>query len=78
MTISREKLDSFSLFFYAKIQKRGDGMFKDEFLEKIFSNKEMSTIPIGCQSTAVKVFQDILEEIKEENPYEPISALFDE
>lgn len=74
----RQNRDRLCLFFYAKIQKRGDGMFKDEFLEKIFSNREMSTIPIGCQSTAVKVFQDILEEIKEENPYELISALFDE
>ena len=51
-------------------------MFKDEFLEKIFSHGEMSAIPIACQSTALKVFQDILEEIKEENPYESISALF--
>ena len=50
-------------------------MFKDEILEKIFANHEMQTIPIGCQSTAVNVFQDILEDIKEENPYATISEL---
>lgn len=53
-------------------------MFRDEILEKIFSNKEMQKIPVGCQSTAVKVIQDVLEQIKEENPYEYVSALFDE
>lgn len=53
-------------------------MFKDEILEKIFSNKEMQKIPIGCQSTAVSVFNEVLEQIKEENPYESISDLFDE
>lgn len=53
-------------------------MFKDEILERIFSNREMQMIPAGCQSTAVNVFQDVLEQIKEENPYEYVSALFDE
>ena len=38
-------------------------MLKDEILEKIFSNKEMQMIPIGCQSTAVSVFEDVLEEL---------------
>ena len=38
-------------------------MLKDEILEKIFSNKEMQKIPIGCQSTAVSVFEDVLEEL---------------
>lgn len=40
-------------------------MFSDEVLEKIFSHPEMQKIPIDCQSTAVHVFQDVLEEIKE-------------
>lgn len=53
-------------------------MFKDEILEKIFSNKEMQKIPIGCQSTAVAVINEVLEQIKEERPYESISELFDE
>ena len=30
----RQNRDRLCLFFYAKIQKRGDDMFKDEFLEK--------------------------------------------
>jgi len=50
-------------------------MFTDEFLEKIFSHPEMQKIPIGCQSTAVHVFQEVLEEIKEENPYANISTI---
>ena len=50
-------------------------MLKDEILEKIFSNKEMQMIPIGCQSTAVSVFEDILEELRKENPYAALSEL---
>ena len=50
-------------------------MLKDEILEKIFSNKEMQMIPIGCQTTAVSVFEQVLEELKEENPYATISDL---
>lgn len=41
-------------------------MFTDEFLERIFANEEMQKIPIGCQSTAVHAFQEVLEDIKEE------------
>lgn len=50
-------------------------MLKDEILEKIFANKEMQMIPIGCQSTAVSVFEDVLEELGKENPYATISDL---
>ena len=50
-------------------------MMKDEILERIFANKEMQKIPIGCQSTAVSVFEKVLEEIKEENPYADLSTL---
>lgn len=50
-------------------------MLKDEILEKIFSNKEMQKIPIGCQSTAVSVFEDVLEELRKENPYANISDI---
>ena len=50
-------------------------MLKDEILEKIFANKEMQKIPIGCQSTAVSVFEDVLEELRKENPYATISDL---
>lgn len=51
-------------------------MFADKILEKIFADKEMQTIPIGCQSTAISVIERILEEIKEEDPYGSISELF--
>ena len=51
-------------------------MLKDECLEKIFSNKEMQKIPIGTQATAVSVFESVLNELREENPYATISELF--
>lgn len=51
-------------------------MFSDEILEKIFAHEEMQKIPIGCQSTAVHVFEEILEDILEESPYVSISDLF--
>lgn len=55
--------------------KEVDPMFTDEFLERIFANEEMQKIPIGCQSTAVHAFQEVLEDIKEENPYADLSAI---
>lgn len=50
-------------------------MFNDDFLMKIFANPEMQKIPIGCQSTAVHVFGEVLEDILEVNPYAAISEL---
>ena len=50
-------------------------MFNDKTLEKFFAHEEMQKIPIGCQSTAVHVFEEILEDILEENPYEQLSSL---
>ena len=50
-------------------------MLNDEILERIFANKEMQKIPIGCQSTAVSVFEYVLEELRKENPYATISEL---
>lgn len=50
-------------------------MFSDEILEKFFAHEEMQKIPIGCQSTAVHVFEEILEDILEEKPYEQLSSL---
>ena len=51
-------------------------MFSDEILEKIFAHEEMQKIPVGCQSTAVHVFEEILSDRLEENPYATISELF--
>lgn len=50
-------------------------MLNDLILEKIFAHEEMQKIPVGCQSTAVHVFEEILEDILEENPYEQLSSL---
>lgn len=50
-------------------------MFNDSILERIFAHEEMQKIPVGCQSTAVHVFEEILEDILEENPYEQLSSL---
>ena len=58
--------------------KEMKAMLKDEILEKIFANKEMQMIPIGCQSTAVSVFEDVLEELRKENPYATIIDLIKE
>lgn len=51
-------------------------MFNDSILEKIFSHEEMQRIPVGCQSTAVHVFEEVLEDILEVSPYGSISDLF--
>lgn len=51
-------------------------MLSDKFLERIFSDKEMQTIPIGTQATAVSVIERVLEQIKEEEPYASLSDLF--
>lgn len=37
-------------------------MFSDEILEKIFADKETQKVPIGCQSTMIRVIERILEE----------------
>lgn len=51
---------------------------KDEILEKIFSHPEMQKIPIGCQSTAVTVFTEIIRDIVEENQDGKLSDLLSE
>lgn len=38
-------------------------MFSDEILEKIFSDPEAQTVPIGAQSTMVHVIEKVLEEM---------------
>ena len=43
-------------------------MLKDEILEKIFSNKEMQMIPIGCQTTAASPSAAVHEELRKKNP----------
>lgn len=51
-------------------------MFSDEILEKIFAHEFIMTFPIGIQSKIIHVFEEILSDRLEENPYEPIQSLF--
>lgn len=37
-------------------------MFTEEMLERMLSEKEMHTIPIGAQSTCLRVVEKVLEE----------------
>lgn len=51
-------------------------MFSNELLEQIFAHEGMQRIPIGTQATAVHVFNEVLEDRLEENPYAKLSELF--
>lgn len=51
-------------------------MLKNDILEKIFSHKEMIKIPVGTQATSVHVFEEVLEDILEVNPYAELQSLF--
>lgn len=55
--------------------KEVDVMFTDEFLEKIFSNEDMQKLSVGTQSIVVNAFQEVLEDIREEQPYADLSAI---
>ncbi len=50
-------------------------MFTDEVLEKLFSNEEIQKLPVGTQSTVVKSFQEVIEDLKEEHPYAELSSI---
>lgn len=52
-------------------------MFSDDILCKIFAHEEMQKIPVGAQATAVNVFEEILEDILEVNPYATVQSLFE-
>lgn len=52
-------------------------MFNDDFLCRIFAHEEMQKIPVGTQATAVHVFEEILEDILEVNPYATVQSLFE-
>lgn len=51
-------------------------MLKDEVLEKIFTNEEAHTVPIGYQSTMIHVVENVLDEMRKEKPYAELSELF--
>lgn len=50
-------------------------MFNDDVLERVFADKEMQKIPIGTQATAVSVFENVIEKIREEKPDAKLSEL---
>lgn len=52
-------------------------MFSIEFLEKIYQDTEMRTLPVACQSTAIRVFEEHLEEIARSDKYATIQQLLD-
>ncbi len=64
-----------SFFMRKSKYKEVDVMFTDEFLEKIFSNEEMQKLSVGTQSIVVNAFQEVLEDIREEQPYADLSAI---
>jgi hypothetical protein len=51
-------------------------MLKDEILEMIFADEESHNVPIGYQSTMIHVVENVLDEIRRENPYAKLSELF--
>ena len=50
-------------------------MLSDELLERIFSHKDMRTVPIGYQSTGVTVVGEVLDRIEGERPNATVSEL---
>lgn len=53
-------------------------MFCDKVLDKIYEHPKTRRIPVLFVTECIKVFEDVLEKIKEENPYADLSQLFDE
>lgn len=50
-------------------------MFEEKFLTKLFTEKDMMTIPCGCQSTAIHSMERVIEEMVKENPNAKLSEL---
>lgn len=50
-------------------------MFSDDVLEKIFLHPELQNVPIAYQSSVIHAIEEILKEIKEDNPYVSLSEL---
>lgn len=44
-------------------------MLSDELLERIFADEDMQKIPVGCQSTVVRVVDRAINELMEEKNY---------
>ena len=53
-------------------------MFTDEVLDRFYGNPRLSQVPVYAAGEAVKAFTEVLEEMREENPYATLSELFDD
>lgn len=53
-------------------------MLKEEILEKYYCNKHTVKIPILFACECFTAVEQVLEDIRKENPYATISELFDE
>lgn len=53
-------------------------MLCNKIREKFYTNQITKNIPVIYTTMAITTFEEILEEIKEENPYANISELLDE
>ena len=47
--------------------RRDDFMFSDEILEKIFTNPDVSKIPIEEQATMIRVIEKVLDDMEVDN-----------
>ena len=68
-------LDKFYIFYWMNIgfrcsffmskfnHKEGLLMFSDEILEKIFEHPESKKVPIGYQSTMIRIVEEVLTEM---------------
>ena len=52
-------------------------MFKEEILDKYFSNKHTQKMPILFESECLTAIEQVIEEIEKENPYATLSELFE-
>lgn len=43
---------------------------------RFYSHPKMCQLPIGTQSEMMSIFEDILNDVKEENPYVTVSELY--
>lgn len=50
----------------------------NDFERRFYSEPATRNIPVGYLSQAKEIFQKILNDIKEENPYATLSELLDE
>ena len=64
-------------FFMPKYNHKEENSMND-IERRFYSEPETRSIPVGHLSTMKNIFQKILSDIKEENPYATISELLDE